>query len=64
MGLWYILALILGIFLYVRFTFFNKSADWRTMLSIQLPLVGLALIAFAVIMLTPLGTRLVDLLFS
>lgn len=64
MGLWYILFIIIGIALYIKFTFFNKAMNWKKALSIQLPIIGLCLIGFGIFMLTPMGTNLIDLLFT
>jgi hypothetical protein len=68
MGFWYFLSIAVGVALYVKFTFFNKAVDrkanWKKALSVQFPIVGLGLIGFGVFMLTPMGTKLVDLLFS
>ncbi|WRS27079.1 hypothetical protein U6B65_12190 [Oscillospiraceae bacterium MB08-C2-2] len=64
MGVWYLLALFTGVVLYIKFTFFSKRLDWKTMLSIQLPLIGLALVAFALFMFSPASIRLIDILFS
>ena len=64
MGLWYLLAFVIGVFLYVKFTFFNKQLSWKSVLSIQLSVIGVGLVIFAVFMLLPVSTRLIDLLFS
>ena len=64
MGFWYILSLVAGAILYVKFTFFSKKYDWKFAISIQLPIIGIALIGFAVFMLSPISNRLIDMLFS
>ncbi len=64
MGVWYILAFIIGIALYVKFTFYNKKYDWKFAISIQLPIIGIALICFAIFMLSPISNKLIDMLFS
>ena len=53
MGFWYLLALVVGIILYVKFTFFSKQYNWRFAISIQLPIIGIVLIGFAIFMLSP-----------
>jgi hypothetical protein len=64
MGFWYLLSILVGVILYVKFTFFNKEIHWKTALSAQLPIVALLLIFFGIFMLLPMSTRLIDLLFS
>lgn len=64
MGFWYILAFIVGSILYIKFTFFNKQMHWKVILSLQLSILGIILIVFAIFMFTPVSTRLIDLLFS
>ena len=64
MGFWYILSIVIGTVLYVKFTFFNKAMDFKKALSIQMPIMGLALIGFGIFMLTDKGTKLVDLFFA
>ena len=57
-------AFIAGTFLYIKFTFFNKQMQWKAVLSIQLSILGIILIAFAIFMFTPVSNRLIDILFS
>ena len=64
MGFWYLLAVVIGVFLYVKFTFFNKQLSWKSVLSVQLSVIGIGLVIFAIFMLLPVSTRLIDLLFS
>lgn len=64
MGFWYLLAIVVGIGLYVKFTFFNQQLQWKFILSIQLTIIGIALILFGIFMLTPISTRLIDILFQ
>ncbi len=64
MGLWYMLAIVVGIGLYIKFTFFNQQLQWKVILSIQLTIIGIALILFGIFMLLPISTRLIDILFS
>jgi hypothetical protein len=63
MGFWYILSLIAGIILYIKFTFFSKEYNWRFAISVQLQIIGIALIGFAIFMLLPVSNRLIDILF-
>jgi hypothetical protein len=63
MGFWYILSLIAGIILYIKFTFFSKKYNWRFAISVQLQIIGLILIGFAIFMLSPVSNRLIDILF-
>jgi uncharacterized protein (DUF983 family) len=63
MGFWYILVFIAGVILYIKFTFFSKQYNWRFAMSIQLQIIGIALIVFAIFMLSPISNRLVNLLF-
>jgi hypothetical protein len=63
MGFWYILALIAGITLYIKFTFFNKQYNWRFAISTQLQIIGIALIVFAIFMFSPISNRIIDILF-
>jgi type II secretory pathway component PulF len=62
MGWWYLICLIIGVVLYVKYTFFNKEYDWKRAVELQLPIIGLLLIAFALFMFSPVSTRLIDLL--
>jgi hypothetical protein len=64
MGFWYLLAIVVGIGLYVKFTFFNQQLQWKSILSIQLTIIGMALVLFGIFMLTPISTRLIDILFQ
>jgi len=64
MGLWYIFAFIIGMFLFIKFTFFNKQMQWKTVLSLQLSILGIVLIVFAIFMFTSVSKRLIDILFS
>lgn len=59
MGFWYLLVLIIGIFLFVKFTFFNKGIN-NKILSIS----GVVLVLFATFMFSPFSIKLIDLLFS
>ena len=63
MGFWYILVLIVGMALYIKFTFFSKQYKWRFAIAIQLQIIGIALIVFAIFMLLPISNRLIDVLF-
>ena len=63
MGFWYILVFIVGIALYIKFTFFSKQYKWRFAIAIQLQIIGIALIVFAIFMLSPISNRLIDILF-
>jgi len=63
MGFWYLLTLVVGIILYVKFTFFSKQYNWRFAISIQLPIIGIVLIGLPVFMFSPVSNRLVDVLF-
>jgi len=63
MGFWYILALIAGVTLYIKFTFFSKQYNWHLAISIQLSIIGIILIGFAIFMLSPVSNRLIDILF-
>jgi len=60
MGFWYILAFIAGIALYIKFTFFSKQYKWRFAIAIQLQIIGLALIVFAIFMLSPISNRFIN----
>ena len=64
MGFWYLLAFVIGVILYVKFTFFNKQLSWKSVLSVQISVIGIGLVIFAVFMFLPVSTRLIDLLFS
>lgn len=64
MGFWYLLAIVVGVGLYVKFTFFNQHLQWKAILSVQLTIIGIALILFGIFMLTPISTRLINILFS
>ena len=64
MGFWYLIAFIVGAVLYIKFTFFNKQMRWKAILSIQLSILGIVLIAFAIFMFTPVSKRLIDILFG
>jgi hypothetical protein len=64
MGFWYILALVAGIILYIKFTFFNKQYNWRFAISMQLQIIGIALFGFGIFMLLPISNRLIDILFQ
>jgi len=63
MGFWYILLLVIGVVLYVKFIFFSKEYKWRFALSIQLTIIGLIFIMFAIFMFTPISSKLIDLIF-
>jgi hypothetical protein len=63
MGFWYILALVAGIILYIKFTFYSKQYNWRFAISMQLQIIGIALIGFAIFMLSPISNRFIDILF-
>ena len=63
MGWWYILAFIVGVILYIKFTFFSKQYNWRFAISMQLTIIGIVLIVFAIFMNTPVSNRLIDILF-
>jgi len=58
-----LVAFIVGTALYIKFTFFNKQMQWKTVLSLQLSMLGIALIAFVIFLFTPVSTRLINLLF-
>ena len=63
MEFWYILALLVGTALYIKFTFFSKQYNWRFVISMQLQIIGIALIIFAVFMLAPFCSRFIDIFF-
>lgn len=61
MGFWYLLPIVIGSALFVKFSFFHSQ---KRALSVQLSLLGLGLIAFGVFMFTPTSVKLIDFLFS
>ena len=63
MGFWYILCLIAGVALYVKFTFFSNKYDWKYAISFQLQIIGILLFVFALFMLSPVSNRIIDILF-
>jgi hypothetical protein len=63
MSFWYILAFVAGVFLYIKFTFFCKHYNWNFAVSMQLSILGIKLIGFAIFMLSPISNRLIDILF-
>ena len=60
MGFWYILVFIVGIALYIKFTFFVKQYNWRFAITIQLQIIGIVLIVFAIFMLSPISNRFIN----
>ena len=64
MGLWYFLAIAVGVAIYIKTTFFNKKMPWKSMVHIQLSMIGFFLALFGVFMLTPISTNLIDVLFK
>ena len=63
MGIWYLILLIIGVILYIKFTFFCKQYNWRFALSIQLAIIGILIIVFAIFMFLPISNKLVDIIF-
>jgi len=63
MGFWYVLIFVIGVALYVKFTFFSKEYKWRFAISIQLTIIGLILIIISIFMFTPISIKLIDLIF-
>ena len=64
MGGLFLFILITGTILYVKYTFFNLHLHWRIVLSVQASVLGAALLLLDLFLLTPIATRLIDLLFS
>ena len=63
MGIWYLILLIIGVILHIKFTFFCKQYNWRFALSIQLAIIGILIIVFAIFMFLPISNKLVDIIF-